>query len=162
MIPAYLDLRTRIQQELADLDRVVARVQRAMRATQQRPEDQDLYLDSVALNLHDFYAGLERIFRQIAVTVDGSLPTGNHWHQKLLQQMQAELPQVRPPVLSQTTIIALDEFLRFRHVLRNIYAFQFDLERLTRLVNQLHPLWQRVQAELLLFVAFLEQVAQDD
>ena len=35
-----------------------------MAAARQRPEDQDLYLDPAALSLHDFCAGLERIFRQ--------------------------------------------------------------------------------------------------
>ena len=64
----------RIHQELADLEQVITRVERGMAAGQQRPEDLDLYLDAVALNIHDFYTGLERIFRHIAATVDGSVP----------------------------------------------------------------------------------------
>lgn len=28
--------------------------------------DQDIYLDSVALNLHGFYSGLERLFELVA------------------------------------------------------------------------------------------------
>ena len=57
MIEDYLVLAGRVRQELADLERVVARAERAVTAARQRPVDQDLYIDSAALNLHDFYAG---------------------------------------------------------------------------------------------------------
>jgi len=74
MIERYLVLAERIRQELADVEQVIERAERAMAAARQRPDDQDLYLDSVALNLHDFYVGLERVFHLIATTVDRSLP----------------------------------------------------------------------------------------
>ena len=61
MIEAYLLLADRIRQELSDLEQVVARAERAIQAARRQPEDQDLYIDSAALNLHDFYAGLELI-----------------------------------------------------------------------------------------------------
>jgi hypothetical protein len=160
MIEDYLVLVDRIRQELTDLERVVARAERAVTAARQRPADQDLYIDSAALNLHDFYAGLERIFHQIATTVDGNLPTGQEWHRDLLQQMGADLPDLRPPVLSMEAIQSLDEFLRFRHVVRNIYAFQFDPERVKRLVNQMAPAFSQIQTELLAFAEFLEQVGE--
>lgn len=162
MISAYLNLVTRIHQELSELSRVVARAERAIQAARKRPEDQDLYIDSAALNLHDFYAGLERIFQQIGATVDGDMPAGYNWHRELLQQMQSDLPDLRPPVLSLEVANQLDEFLRFRHVLRNVYAFQFDPERIARLVNQLRPTWIQLQTELTTFAAFLEQVGNDE
>lgn len=62
MIADYLTLAERIRQELAELARVVNRAERAVRAARERLEDQDLYIDAAALNLQDFYAGLERIF----------------------------------------------------------------------------------------------------
>ena len=73
--------------------------------------------------------GLERVLHHIAAMVDGSVPAGREWHRDLLRQMGIALPQVRPEVLSAGTIKALDEYLRFRHVVRNVYAFEFDPER---------------------------------
>jgi IS1 family transposase len=137
VIEEYLITATRIRQEVTDLERVVRRAERAMAAARHRPEDQDLYMDSAALNIHDFYGGMERIFQQIATTIDDRLPAGQEWHRQLLQQMQTDLPEVRPPVLSAETGLALDEFLRFRHVVRHIYAFQFDPERVARLVRSM-------------------------
>lgn len=160
MIPAYLELVSRIRLELGDLENAVSRAERAIQAARERPEDQDLYMDSAALNLHDFYAGLERIFQQIGSTIDGNIPQGHNWHRELLQQMESDLPELRPPVLTTEAVKSLDEFLRFRHVLRNIYAFQFDPERIARLVTLLRPVWRRVETELTVFTSFLEQVGK--
>ncbi len=162
MIERYLVTAARIRQELVELERVVARAERAVASARRHPEDQDLYLDSAALNLHDFYAGLERIFHHVAATVDGTMPAGREWHRDLLRQMGVALPQVRPEVLSAGMIKALDEYLRFRHVVRNIYAFEFDPERIERLVQRLRPSFERVRTELLAFADFLEQVARQD
>jgi hypothetical protein len=158
----YLVAAGRIRQELADLERVVGRAERAVAAARRHPEDQDLYLDSAALSMHDFYAGLERVFQHIATNIDKSVPTGPEWHRDLLRQMSMAVPQIRPQVLSPETTKVLDEYLRFRHVVRNIYAFEFDPERITRLVQHLRPSFERVRAELLALAEFLEQTAQDD
>ena len=160
MIGRYAVLAARIRQELPDLERVVVRAERAMASSRRQPEDPDLYLDAAALNLHDSYAGLERLLVQIATIVDGSPPTGPEWHRHLLRQMGVELPQLRPRVLSPEAIQALDEYLRFRHVVRNIYTFEFDPERIERLVQRLRPCMERAQAELLAFAAFLDGLAQ--
>jgi hypothetical protein len=162
MIGPYLVVAERIRQEVADLDRVVRRIERAAAAAQQHAEDRDLYLDAAALNLHDFYAGLERVFHHIATTIDNSMPSGSEWHRDLLRQMRMSLPQVRPHVLSGETVKALDEFLRFRHVVRNIYAFEFDPERIDHLVQRLGPCFEAVQRELWTFADLLVQLARDD
>ncbi|MDX1522407.1 MAG: hypothetical protein R3264_12345 [Anaerolineae bacterium] len=161
MIEDYLVVAARIRQELSDLEQVVARTERAIKAARSQSEDQDLYIDAAALNLHDFYAGLERIFYQIATTVDSNLPTGREWHRDLLQQMQTDLAELRPPVLSSEARQALDEFLRFRHVVRNIYAFQLDSDRVARLGQLMIPAFQQAKSELLAFAKFLEQVGED-
>jgi len=151
----------RIYQELSNLERVVNRIERALTYVRQRPEDLDFYIDSIALNLHDFYAGLERLFEQIATKIDDSLPTGSNWHQDLLRQMGDSLPQLRPHVLGPETMKLLDEYLRFRHVVRNIYTFEFDPERIERLGKRLQPAFFRARQDLLAFAHFLEQLTQD-
>lgn len=157
----YLVLAARIPQDLSELKETIFRAERASRAAKQQASDSDLYIDAVALNLHDFYTGLERIFRQIVTTVDKSMPTNEGWHRDLLRQMCIELPGIRPRVLSETTCSALDEFLRFRHVVRNVYAFQLDGDRVSRLTGEAKALLKQIYAELMKFVVFLEQAGQD-
>jgi len=161
VIEAYLILADRIHQELDELARVVSRAERAIFAAKQRPEDQDLFVDAAALNLHDFFGGLERIFQQIGTTVDGELPTGSDWHRQLMVQMQRDMPDLRPPVVSTEVINILDEFRRFRHVVRNIYAFEFDPEQIERLVNQMSDFFAQIRTELLVFASFLRQVGEE-
>ena len=161
MIQPYLVLAERIRSELSDLEKLVSRAERAITASQSRPEDQDLFIDSAALSLHDLYSGLERIFRQIAATVDNQVPSDLEWHRELLRQMSVEQPGLRPAVISNVSVSALDEYLRFRHVLRNIYAFSFIPSQIERLVYQFKPVFAQVRSELSTFSDFLEQVGQD-
>ncbi|MDQ3005555.1 MAG: hypothetical protein M3R47_09260 [Chloroflexota bacterium] len=160
MIESYIVLAGRIRKELDDIERLVARAKRAMDTAQRNPPDTDLYIDSASLNLHDVYSGLERVFKQIAATVDGNVPSNPDWHRELLEQMGLDLPQVRPPVLTFQLIQLLDEYLRFRHVVRNVYTFSFDAERVGRLVKDLKLVFAQTQQELLAFVNFMEKVGK--
>jgi hypothetical protein len=162
VIRRYALVSGRIRQELRNLERVVNRIEDGMAAARKRPEDQDFYLDSIALNLHDFYAGLERIFHYIASHLEQSVPTDGEWHRELLRQMNVEVPGVRPTVLSVESVWALDEYLRFRHVVRNVYTFNFDPERIERLVGQIRPCFEQVRSDLLAFASFVERLATDE
>ena len=74
--------------------------------------------------------------------------------------MAVDIPQIRPQVLSMASIGAIDEYLRFRHVVRNIYAFEFDPERIGRLARNLRSSFEQVQVELLSFADFMDELAQ--
>ena len=148
-------LSNRIRNELNELESLSQRVidgwNRAKRS------GDDYYLDSVALNLHGFYSGLERIFELIAGVVDGKKPGGENWHQELLEQMMAEMPKIRPSVISPSTCRRLNEYRGFRHVVRNVYTFKFDPPKIQRLVDELPGMMSQVRAELIAFSDFLEQ-----
>ncbi len=150
----------RLRSELADLARVAARIDEGWQRAQSSADD--YYLDSVALNLHGFYSGLERIFVMIATVVDMSLPEGSQWHYLLLRQMTQEIPGVRPAVISEATCALLDEYRGFRHVVRNVYALELDPNRIEPLVKKAPALFAQVKAELLAMAALLEQQASSD
>lgn len=147
----------RIRSELDTLNVVFQRVQNGWARSQQASDD--YYLDSVALNLHGLYSGVERIFALIAAALDNSVPTGDKWHHALLQQMTIEIADIRPAVISQTVYHQLEEYRRFRHVVRNVYAFNFDSSKIASLVEGIRPLFIQLRHELLAFADFLEQQA---
>jgi hypothetical protein len=111
--------------------------------------------------LHGIYSGLERLFQQIAEIVDDSLPSGKEWHRELLAQMGINVKGVRPPVISDETLQLLDEFLRFRHVVRNVYTLSLDGERIIKLAQQLRLVFTLVKRELFSFADFLEQAGSE-
>lgn len=157
----YEELVERIRGEALDLESVI---QRALRAwTQaQRDSGEQAYIDSVALNLHGFYSGLERLFQLIARHMDRNPPMGEAWHRDLIQQMTRDLPDVRPAVVSLENALALDEFRRFRHLVRNVYTLTLAPDRIAGLMSALPRLWHSLRAELLAFAEFLELLTQGD
>lgn len=122
---------------------------------------QDVYLESVALNLHGFYSGMERLLELIARQVDQSLPDGEMWHRDLLLQMASE-QSVRPAVISQKLIPALDELRRFRHLVRNVYTFNLSPEKMKGLLDVLPEVWANLKIELLAFADYLDALAGEE
>ncbi len=159
MIPRYQTLVRRIQLEIEELERTQAVIQRHWQTARRTETDSDAYLNSVALNLHTFYSGLERIFELIALELDGGLLGGDAWHTELLRQMALDVPDVRPRVIRPETAAQLDEYRKFRHRIRNIYATNLDPDRMTPLVVGLATLWPQVREELIAFNSFLRQLA---
>jgi hypothetical protein len=105
------------------------------------------YLGSVALNLQSFYTAVERILVAIAKEIDTTIPQEENWHQALLQQMAIEIPETRPAVLAIETYQALDEFRRFRHVVRSNYAHQLDPDKVQALARKLDALEQSLSED---------------
>lgn len=161
MMDRYQRLSERIKSELNDLDR---EVQRALKSwqTARTTADPDPYIDSVALNLHGFYSGLERFFQLIAAQVDEDIPDSENWHVQLLEQMAREVPEVRPAIIGSDTANALDEFRKFRHLVRNVYTANLDPSRMQSLLASLPAVWAQLKTELAIFADFLDQVSHDE
>ncbi len=152
----YRVLAARIRAELDSIEQVVSRAEKAVRLFRQQP-DEELYIDAATRHLHDFYSALERLFLQIAKVVDRSAPQGERWHRDLLEQMGIPVSAVRPAVLQKETASRLAEYLRFRHVIRNIYSFHTDPQHVARLVETMRPVYDEVAEQLKQFAHMLEQ-----
>lgn len=152
----YAVLVGEINRDLADLEQLVTQTQ-ALMAKVKTTGDAD-YLGTVALNLHGFYSGVERIFREVALAVDGSLPEGADWHRRLLRQMAAAVPDVRPEVLSSETLKSLNDLCAFRHVVRNVYTFELIPSRVEALATDLPGCLAQLRTDLQRFCAVLMAV----
>ncbi|MEM1240119.1 MAG: hypothetical protein AAGI45_09795 [Cyanobacteria bacterium P01_H01_bin.26] len=113
------------------------------------------YLGTIALNLHSFYSGTERILRDIATDLDGSLPSSSDGHRRLLCQMAANIPDIRPAILRDSTLKALNELCAFRHVVRNTYSFDLIPERVEMLAAHLPEAYALLATDLNEFTPFL-------
>ncbi len=92
----------KVEIELGELRIVAAEVERLLEKVE-RSQDLD-YLGAIAMNLQSFYTGAERIFLLIARGIDLSIPTGDRWHQLLMEQMTTEIDAVRPLLPKETTL----------------------------------------------------------
>lgn len=155
----YLAMSSRIKAEFDELDQVVARVLSAWRRAASTGDN--AYIDSVALNLHGLYSGLERIFTLIASSIDQAKPAGENWHHDLLRTMSVEITGVRPAVLSRVTMEKLDPYRGFRQVVRNVYSFFLSPGRMAPLVTDLPDVYAQAKADILRFTSALEQRGLD-
>ncbi|MAU01545.1 MAG: hypothetical protein CL608_30780 [Anaerolineaceae bacterium] len=152
-------LAARISRHLHDVEQVVHHSEEVNREAIKR--DDKIYFEALALNLHSFYLGVERIFEDIARTIDQEIPAGSDWHRLLLQQMASDMPPVRPAIISETTYHCLDEFRRFRHVIRHGYTTHLKIKSVKELATSLHDCFTAVHQDLNNFIEFLHQLAND-
>lgn len=148
-------LKAEVESELAQVAQVVEETRQALLDFRARAPTL-LELRGLANLLHSFYTGIEKIFRDIAPELNGGIPEGEGWHRRLLDNMTLDIEGVRPPLIRRETAARLDEFLRFRHLVRNIYGFELDSARVLDLASRVEPVWAEVKRDIECFCGFLD------
>jgi hypothetical protein len=62
-------------------------------------------------------------------------------------------------VLAAESLAGLGELLRFRHVVRHLYAYELDPPQVGRLLAAVPGLWRGVEERLVAFEAWLAELA---
>ena len=118
-------------------------------------------VEAAALRLHSFYTCVERMLLLISRVVNGGTPSqGEGWHRRLLERM-AMATDTRPAVLNETTQVELKEYLRFRQLVRNLYADELRLEPIQRLIEQLQHTWPKLETDITGFQRWLTSIARE-
>ena len=145
-----------------DLSRECSRLQTLVTGLSdlgQRLEGSADAVDAAALRLHSFYTGVERMLLLVSRVVNGGTPgQGEGWHRRLLERM-AMATDTRPAVLNESTQQDLQEYLRFRHLVRNLYADELRPEPIQRLIEQLQNTWPKLDADIKGFQHLLTSIA---
>ena len=147
-----------------DLSRECSRLQRLVDGLNELGHRLDHSAESVeaaALRLHSFYTGVERMLLLVSRVVNGGTPNkGEGWHRRLLERM-AMNTDTRPAVLNEVTQMELQEFLRFRQLVRNLYADELRMEPIERLIEKLQDTWPKLVADIKKFQRWLTSVAKN-
>ncbi|BAS27338.1 ribonuclease toxin HepT-like protein [Limnochorda pilosa] len=152
-------LKEEIRAELAELEEVVRTGDELTRGMGVAVPD-ELRRRGLATFLQDFYTGCERIFQRIAEEFDGGAPSSSDWHRRLLNQMARTVEGFRPAVLSEPATQTLDEYLRFRHLFRNLYGRHLDWERMRPLLAALPGAFRTVRGEIESFFRFIDRLVE--
>ena len=147
-----------LKAELNRLERLKNDIERVFREASKQKTFLDVFYESLALKLHNFYTGCERIFQIIASELNGALPSGYDWHKRLLERMAIQREE-RPAVISQETAKSLEEYLAFRHVVRNIYGYELEPQRIDPLVARSKKVFEHFHAEVCQFTNWLRTLA---
>ncbi len=125
-------LKVQVLDEIAKLNTLIEEA-----SSIQHKRQSNLAIRAGASVLHDFYSGIENIFRNIAKSIDEKTPSGMSWHLELLNQMTLDIEELRPPVIKKETAAELEQYLRFRHLFRNRYGFSLEWSLIKVLLSKL-------------------------
>ena len=79
-----------------------------------------------------------------------------------MTQISEDVPGLRPAVIDRELVTGLDEFRKFRHVIRNIYTTNINPGRMQVLFDLLPVLWPQLKQELLSFADFLQTLDESE
>ena len=85
----------------------------------------------MAALIHNFYNGVENVFKQLVVSKGLSIPQGPSWHIDLIEICVAN------QIISRNTSDMLKEYLGFRHFFSHAYSFDVDEERIAPLLEKI-------------------------
>ena len=154
-------LTQRLNDELTAINETLARIHRGLENIDILPvQAREFIENTIATDLADVYKGIERIFERIAREVDRHVPTGKEWHKNLLAQMAEQRPE-RVPVISEQTFLRLEELLRFRHVVNNIYGEKLIYEETEPHAKSIDALFSNVSQDLRTFTDSLKRREED-
>ena len=142
-----MEVSSEIKKELENIDKLKEELNNAVK--EKSKFNNRRLLGSI---LHDFYNCCERIFKKIAIDINGSFGRSEIWHKELLYKMTVEIKGIRPQVISEELAAELDDYLSFRHVFRNIYGFELKGERLDRLVDKFNKVSNKFKNEIMNFL----------
>ncbi|MDB9525399.1 hypothetical protein PN498_05330 [Oscillatoria sp. CS-180] len=155
---AMRELAADIETELSRLIQLETAIAQLQEEIIDDPRHASLFYENLALKLHNFYTGSEKILRLVAIELNGGLPSGADWHKRLLKRMSQQR-EGRSAVLSDATALRLREFLGFRHIVRNLYGFELDPERIASLAARYPQMSTDVRQDVERFVSWLRDLA---
>ncbi len=147
-------LKAEIEKEFEGLERL----ENEMTEVLKHPVPSFLETRAAGSILHDFYSGIEKIFRRIASKIDRDMPTGDDWHTDLLKRMSIPVDGIRPAVINEKLKEQLGEYLRFRHLFRNIYGFELKWERCKALGTTMSEILKLFKSEIKDFLIFIDSI----
>jgi len=139
-------VRKQVETELAELRRLLATHQALFARCREGAPTLD-EVPALAAILHSFYTGVEKLFKRIAIEVDGGVPPSEFWHSELLARMSSATPS-RPAVVSEPLRLELEEYMDFRHLFRHAYTFQLRWSKMASLVLKLDGVMAKLQGEV--------------
>ena len=152
-------LAAEVRAEQTRVDRTLAELTAAADALG-RADSTRLQLYGAAALLETFYSGIEKALMRIAGATS-SQPEGGAWHRQLLDDATLDLPQIRPPVLSESAARMLEPYLAFRHRFRNLYLFDLDVRLVLPLLADAPAAWSAASADLTAFAAHIAALADE-
>lgn len=164
-LKVLLHLVSEIQEEISSLQQLKNLLEKKGLFNEKKAKHvlaDEIALRGVAGILQDYYSGVERVLKRIAVEVDERLPRGESWHRDLLAQMKREIPGLRPPLISEETFTLLNDLRSFRHRVGNIYTFNLLPEKVLTYLLKIPHIDKNFEQDVFSFLAQMKEMVEEE
>ena len=156
----YLALKVSIKQEMIAMEETINTLNTLLEQAEIIPRI--ALIPAIATYLVDFFSGCEKISERVAVSLEGGLPKGDNWHQKLLLQMTDTTVMHRPVLFSPQIGFILDDYRKFRHVARHVYNIKLDPTKVLDLAKAIPSVAVQVRSAVQVFNQWLIQQSEEN
>jgi hypothetical protein len=106
---------------------------------------------ALGLFLQSFYNGVENIIKFIMSEKYGKLPSSTKWHKELLDLCFIKNNDEKE-LFSNNLKNILDDYLRFRHFIRNTYSYKIKWELMEDLILNIDENWKNIRTEIVEYI----------
>ncbi len=151
-----------VEKEILLLKQSVGIIEKRLLALKKKrqKEDRAVYIESLAINLHSFYEGIETIFEKIMDFTGEERPSGHDWHREVLERMTLPIKKLRPQVITVKTAKRLDSYRAFRHKIRHIYGFMIIPENVIAIAEKARESFKSFEKDVKTFISFAQKIAK--
>lgn len=115
-----------------------------------------------ALKAQQFYTSIEDFLKQVAKSFENHIEDLTSFHKELLIRMNTEVPNIRPRLLSDESLLLLDKIRAFRHFIRHAYDCELLESELVQIQNLLKTHFKDVDKDFEQFRCFVEDLARQN
>lgn len=133
-----VSIKDMVEAELENIEKVISEFPESKNL----PYLSMLELAGVATLLHNYYNGIENIFKQILKHDNITLPSGGSWHKDLLNLAENN------EIISSETKQRLIGYLAFRHFFSHAYALDLYSTKMEPLVESLKVCYSAFKHDL--------------
>lgn len=148
-------LKSEIADDKSRIDRLLERFEEVWNEYNRKKEYS--LLVECAFTVNQVYTGVERIFRNIAVTFENNIDE-RLWHRALLDRMRLDIEDIRPKLLSDTAHDNLNELLAFRHYFRHAYDSDINEDKFKIIAASTLKLKEILSEDIGRFVQFIDEL----
>jgi len=137
----------KVEFEISQIDTLLDETMPLLKLAHNKTPDM---VESAALGLflHSFYNGIENMMKFIIKEKYGKLPSSGKWHKELLDLCFIKTDDQKE-LFNEKLKDVLDDYLSFRHFIRNTYSFKIKWERMEHLILGIDKNWNDIKAEII-------------
>lgn len=128
-MPTSQPVFARIRRKLQRAGREMASLEAYLDRHAPAPDDDWARTTLAGTAIANTYNGIEDAMMDVARYIDDAQPSGEAWHQDLLEQSALAVDNVRPSLLDRALYADLFELKGFRHVVRHAYGIDRQADK---------------------------------